>query len=159
MTYEDEKMYLKDAWEKIQNWVKNKTSFAQVKKYEFFDDGYHWGALEIYPNGDCGIRSGDHSSHCDCEGILIHKNEEFDFGSCDNSVRWYPREKAYNKWFENDVFAEYRVKRTDNWFNPDYSNTIRSYHLIRRLVDDWAFTKERIYKGIEADKKLAKFEA
>ena len=149
--------YINVAWKKIQNWIKANTYFTEVKEYKFSDDGYFWCKIEIYPNGDCGIRSGDHSSQY--EGVLIHKNEEFDFGSCDNSVRWHPRSKSYNKWFENDVFAEYRVKRTDNWFNPDYSNTIRNYRLIRKLVDNWAFIKNEIAQDIEKDKKLASFEA
>lgn len=157
MTNKEEIEYINVAWEKIQNWIKANTSFTKVKAYEFFDDGYHWGKIEIYPNGDCGIRMGDHSSQY--EGILIHKNEEFDFGSCSNSVRWYPLGKAYDQWFENDVFAEYRVKRTDNWVNPDYSSTIRSYRVIRKLVDNWAFIKNEIAQDIEKDKKLAKFEA
>ena len=158
MTKNEEIEYINDAWKKIQNWVKENTSFTKVKSFKYVNDRYFWEALEVYPNGDCSIRRNNHSSQN--EGILVHKNEEFIFGDSFNSVRWYPSCKSYDGWMNNDVFEEYRKMERGKYIPPEhYDNLENCYDLIRSLIDNWNYVKNQINEENEKENNLKTFVA
>lgn len=158
MTKNEEIEYINDAWKKIQNWVKENTSFTKVKSFKYVSDVYFWEALEVYPNGDCAIRRNNHSS--DNEGILVHKDEEFIFSDSFNAVRWYPTHKSYDDWMNKDVFEKYRNMERGEYIPPEhYDNLEKCYDLIRSLIDNWSMVKLQLKEEIEKEINLKNFEA
>ena len=147
MTTEEEHSALDNAWKKIQEYVRGLVRFSETVKIRFPHHVYHWTMLEIYPSGDCAILTGSHGNPGEWRPLMIHGDEEFQFGLGDNEQSWYSKE------------SDFQLIRRCMTGNPRYVKKYTHYHLLRELVDNWPYVKGLIVGEVEKVKRLENFEA